>query len=139
MIRSIADFERRLNELDPRDVAFVVHVDQLMVELSPSLNAAVYDAIFRFFERHTDADCGAPGTLVHHVERYYPNYVDALLESVARKSSFNGVLMINRILNSEIDSDLRARLFSALVRVSEGDNTSAIIREMAAGFVERHR
>ena len=98
MIETIDEFERRLNALNPEDDAFVIDIDELIEDLAPSLNNKVYEPIFHFFEIHPEADCGAPGTLVHHVEDYYPNYVDSLIESVHRRTSYNGVLMINRIL-----------------------------------------
>src|SRR5688572_2445555 len=102
VIESMDEFERHLSQLDPEHVAFVLRVDELIVQLSPSLKAYAYQPIFRFFEAHPGAHCGAPGTLVHHVEAYYPNYVTALVESVRRISTYNTVLMVHRILNSEL-------------------------------------
>ncbi len=138
MIDTIEEFERLLNELNPDDDAFVLQTDKLICELEPLLNDKVYPAIFRFFESHADADCGAPGTLVHFVEHYYPNYVEALLDSVRRTTSYNGVLMVHRILNSKIDDDLRRQLLSVLTLAADDVRASKQVREMAAEFVTLH-
>lgn len=137
MIETLEEFERRLGDLDPEEVDFSLRCDELIEVLSPSLNDAVYNVILRFFEAHPGAICGAPGTLVHHVETCYPNYVDALIDSVKEKPSFNGVLMINRILNSKVDDELARRLFDALVLASKDASIPLHVREMAVRFVER--
>ena len=138
MIETADEFENRLRLLDPEEGAFVIRADALIENLSPSINDKVYAPIFRFFELHPHADCGAPGTLVHHVEDYYPNYVDALIDSIHRKTSYNGVLMINRILNSDIDDELRRRLCDALLRASNDATAAPHVREMAVRFVQLH-
>ena len=138
MIETIDEFERQLSQLDPHDVAFVLHADALIGNLSPDLHAKVYDVILRFFETHADADCGAPGTLVHHIEAFYPNCVEAIIASVDRKTSYNGVLMIHRILNSKVNDELRERLFARIVKASRDETATAHVREMAARFVQRH-
>ena len=97
MIDSVADFSDQLSRLDPDDDAFVLHVDHLVNQTSPATLEVAYPAIFRFFEAHPEHDCGMPGTLVHMMEDYYPNYVDSLMESVERTPSTNTVLMVNRI------------------------------------------
>jgi hypothetical protein len=138
MIETADEFENRLLLLDPEEDAFVIHADELIEDLSPSINDKVYEPIFRFFELHPLADCGAPGTLVHHVEDYYPNYVEALIDSVHRKTSYNGVLMIHRILNSDVDDELRRRLFDAVLRASNDATAAPHVREMAVRFVQLH-
>lgn len=138
MIETIDEFELQLSRLDPHDHAFVLHADALIESLSPELHANVYDVIFRFFEVYADADCGAPGTFVYLVEAFYPNYVDSLLASVDRKTSYNGVLMINRILNSKVNDDLRNQLMTRIVRASRDETAATHVREMAACFVQRH-
>lgn len=138
MIETTEEFEKRLILLDPNDDAFVIRADELIGDLSPSINDKVYEPIFRFFESHPHAACGAPGALVHHVEDYYPKYVDALIDSVHRKTSFNGVMMINRILNSDVDDELRRRLFDAVLRASNDDTAPSHVREMAVRYVKYH-
>jgi hypothetical protein len=138
MIAAVEEFETRLKRLDPDDNAFVLQGDELIGALAPSIADKVYLAILQFFERHPNADCGAPGTLVHHMEEFYPNYVDALIESVNRRPSYNGALMVNRILNTDIDPKLRSRLLAVLNGIIQGDKQVAThVLEMVRGFVER--
>jgi hypothetical protein len=141
MIESIDEFERQLNALDPDpdEVAFVADTNLLLEQLSPILHPYVFDTILRFFESHSDSALGAPGPLVHHIEQFFPNYVDSLIGSVARKPSYCGVWMINRILNSDVDFDLRQRLMAALVAAASPDRLTAVhVREMADDFVKLH-
>jgi|GEM_PF-7123358 len=138
MIATVEEFETRLNRLDPDDTSFVLRTDELISDLAPSIADKIYSAILRFFERHPNSDCGAPGTLVHHMEEFYPNYVDALIESLNRRPSYNGALMVNRILNSDINPDSRSRLLAALNGVIKGDQqVGAHVLEMVKGFIER--
>ncbi|SKA85651.1 hypothetical protein SAMN02745166_01177 [Prosthecobacter debontii] len=137
MITNTDDFRNQLMRLDPYVDEFVLHVDQLVEQLAPEIADSVYPAIFEFFETAPDADCGAPGTLVHHVERYYPNYLPALKASVRRKPSYNGVLMINRILSSNLDAVVRNELMEILrVTVADQAVPDEII-EMVEGLIER--
>ena len=127
-----------LAELPPGAVKVFDATPDLPVGVTLDMHANVYDVIFRFFEVYADADCGAPGTFVHLVEAFYPNYVDSLLASVDRKTSYNGVLMINRILNSKVNDDLRNQLMTRIVRASRDETAATHVREMAARFVQRH-
>lgn len=80
MIESVAEFECLLNELNPVDNEFVVQADELLEQLPANIASHVYPVVFAFFEKHPEADCGAPGPLVHHIEHYYPNYVETLMQ-----------------------------------------------------------
>jgi hypothetical protein len=138
MIENIDEFEARLRLLNPDEVDFVHQTDELVEALDPGIRSNVYEAVFRFFEAHPDSDCGAPGTLVHHLEEFYPNYVDALVDSLHRKPSYNGVLMVNRILNSEVKGGLRTRLLKSLQKAANDANSSKQVRVMASKFHDRH-
>ncbi|WP_158442742.1 hypothetical protein [Rhodopirellula baltica] len=138
MIDSVADFSDRLNGLDPDDDAFVLHVDDLVEQTSPATLEIAYSAIFRFFEAHPENDCGMPGTLIYMMEDYYPNYIDDLLDSIGRTPSANTVLMVNRILNSDVDSDLRRRLIQCLRDASMNSSGSPLVKEEARRYLERH-
>ena len=137
MITSADNFRKQLMCLDPYADEFVIQADELVEQLSPEIADSVYLAIFEFFETAPDADCGAPGTLVHHVEDYYPNYLSALKDSVRRKPSYHGVLMINRILNSDLVDAERSELMEIL-RATVADRAAPDeVIEMAEGFIER--
>ncbi|MEM6474524.1 MAG: hypothetical protein AAF802_33640, partial [Planctomycetota bacterium] len=138
MIDSVADFSDRLNQLDPDDDAFVLHVDDLVEQTSPDTLEIAHSAIFRFFGTHPENDCGMPGTLIHMMEDYYPNYVDDLVDSIGRTPSANAVLMVNRILNSDVDSDLHSRLIQCLRGASMNDSGSPLVKEEARRYLDRH-
>ena len=137
MIDSVADFSDQLNRLDPDDDAFVLQVDDLVEQTSPGTLEAAYPVIFRFFEAHPENDCGMPGTLVHMMEDYYPNYVESLMESAKRTPSTNTILMVNRILNSDVDGDLRDRLIECL-RNASVHKGSQLVGEEAQRYLDRH-
>ena len=123
--------------LDPYADEFVIQADELVEHLSPEIADSIYPAVFEFFEATPDADCGAPGTLVHHVEEFYPHYLPALKQSVRRKPSYNGVLMINRILNSDMDETERSELMQILrATVVESSAPDEVI-EMVERFIRR--
>lgn len=126
-------------QLDPYADDFVIHADELVEQLDPEIADSVYPSVFEFFETAPDADCGAPGTLVHHVEHFYPNYLSALKESVMRKPSYNGVLMINRILNSELAETDRGELMKILRAVVADRSAPDEVIDMVEGFIERRK
>ncbi len=138
IIETLEVFSERLNRLDPDDDAFVLHVDDLVENTTPAILELAYPSIFRFFEAHPENDCGMPGTLVHMMEDYYPNYVDELVESVSRMPSANAVLMVNRILNSDVDEKLRNRLIQCLRDACTHKNSSSLIQEEAHRYLDRH-
>ena len=137
MINTIEQFEERLVNLNPAANDFVLHADELIEALSPEIADSVYLPILRFFEANPEADCGAPGALVHHVESYFPNYVVALKDSVRRTPSYNGVLMINRILNSNLTATDRAEYMGLLNAVLTHRSATPQIIEMTRRFIKR--
>lgn len=136
MIDTFTAFEQALHQLNPEDYDFVLRADELINDLSPGLASTIYPAILAFFEQHPDSDCGGPGTLVHHLEAYYPNYVSALIESAKRKPSCSAALMLNRILNSTISDVQRREISGVLHSISGNINSSNWVREAAKGFIE---
>ena len=54
MIDSVTVFAARLNQLNPNDDAFVLYVDDLVDETSPSTLEVAYPVIFRSFEAHPE-------------------------------------------------------------------------------------
>jgi hypothetical protein len=137
MIATLGEFEQRISALDPEQVDFVLRADDLVAALSQEIAPLVYEPILRFFEAHPRADCGAPGTFVHHVEDYYPNYVVALRQSVSRAPSYNGVLMLNRILNSKISDAERVEYLAILRSVISNASAPDTVRSMAKRFLDR--
>lgn len=98
--------------------------------------AAVFPHAFRFFEDHAGADLGMPGPLVHFLETFFPDYVDDLCESVARKPTTHTLWMVNRILNGEISRPIRRRLVKLLRDAADDPATDQVIRDLANEFLE---
>jgi hypothetical protein len=97
---------------------------------------AVFDEAFLFFESHTNADLGMPGPLVHFIEKFYPKYLDELSASVERVPTKYTVWMINRILNSKIESSVREHLLNLLHKVSRNQEVDDVIREQAIEHIK---
>jgi hypothetical protein len=129
-------FELRLLELDPRDDSFPLEVDSLVSSVPSELHADLIGAIFRFFEKYPLEDCGAPGTLVHFVEHYYPAYKSVLLCSLASSPSINALLLLHRILNSELTTGERSEYLDALSQVAHRTDIHATLVRRAEGFVD---
>jgi hypothetical protein len=80
---------------------------------------------------------GIPGTLVHLIERYYPSYKAALLESLCRSPSYFGVVMVNRILNSKLSAPERAEYLQALNEVVSNGSAPLVVRKTTERFLVR--
>ncbi|ULU24453.1 hypothetical protein [Dyella terrae] len=93
------EFGVALQLLDPDLDDFDASVDGLIGRLDTSDVHGCIDRVFEFFEAHPVADLGVPGSLVHFVEQFYPEYKARLLFSLRRAPSLRGVWMANRILN----------------------------------------
>ena len=91
---------------------------------------------FRFFEDHPDVELGTPGPLVHFIEKFFPDYVDDLCRSLARRPTAHTVWMLNRILNADIPSTMRRRLLDLLGNVAADPSTDDTVREEALGFLK---
>ena len=96
----------------------------------------VFKEAFQFFERHSDADLGMPGPLVHFLEDFYPDYLDALSESVERKPTMYTVWMVNRVLNDDIPDEVRTRMLALLRCAAANPAADEESRESAVEFLD---
>jgi len=94
---------------------------------------------FQFFEEHAGADLGVPGPLVHFLERFYPQYLDELCASVARKPTTYTVWMLNRILNAKPPEAIRERLIALLRAVANNPVMDLAVREQSLRFLEHQQ
>jgi hypothetical protein len=99
----------------------------------------VFPHAFRFFEDHPDVELGTPGALVHFIEKFFPDYIDDLCTSLARRSTAHTVWMLNRILNADIPSTMRQRLLDILGNVAADPSTDETVREEALGFLKHQK
>ena len=93
------------------DEDFGDYVPQKLYDLTEAVSKLssherVIPELFRVMERFPDAELGAPGPLVHTLERL--DYASELVASIHRRPTPHGVWMINRILNtSPVEADRR--------------------------------
>lgn len=74
----------------------------------------LFETIFSYMEKNHSEDLGSPGPLVHFVEKGYPEYLGLLKKSLKRQPTNLTIWMLNRILNSELELDLRNELLELL-------------------------
>lgn len=91
--------------------------------------------MFAVMERLSESDLGSPGPLVHTLETF-TGYQEELVKSVRRRPTVLSVWMINRILNTDLASDVR-RDFMALLRDAEvHPEATSEAREQARDFIK---
>jgi len=105
----------------------------MLIEDDPD-SSSVIPHIFAFFEAHPEADFGAPGPLVHFLEKQ-PDYEKHLIKSVARKPTAPCIWMINRILNVTISPEKRTTLLNLLQSVLTNPNADEYARDQADNFL----
>jgi hypothetical protein len=77
--------------------------------------AEAVEPILRFMEGHPSIDYGAPGALVHFVERFRSkNYQEKLVESIRRKPTSHTIWMLNRLINGTTELDARRFFFDIM-------------------------
>ena len=91
------------------------------------------EALLGIMERHPLADFGMPGAMVHFIERFYPQFVPLLIDSVKRAPSLHAVWMLNRCINGASD---KSELLSVLEGVINNENADNAVRDHAKEFFE---
>jgi len=132
----VEQFEIELMKLNPEGDQFYLQVDELLESVSQELYEALIPSIFSFFESHPIENCGMPGTLVHLVEDFYPNYKSILLQSLAKAPSYNAILMVNRILNSKLSKQDREEYISTLVEIRDNQEIKPELRKDAEEYID---
>lgn len=101
-IVSTEDFPSRSAELVNSWIASDVEVEAV-------------EPILQFMEGHPFIDYGAPGALVHFVEKFYARgYETKLVESVKRRPTTTTVWMLNRVINGTKAADAKRNLIGIL-------------------------
>lgn len=96
---------------------------------------AAISELFGVMERMPEADLGSPGPLVHTLEAL-KGYEVELMRSVRRSPSLLSVWMINRILNTDVRSDLRQSYMSLLNQAATRPEVPKTVRDDARDFFE---
>ena len=96
------------------------------------------DVVLRFMEENPGLDLGAPGPLVHFVEKFHGvGYEEKLLRSLSRRPTMYTVWMLNRVLNSTKDSRARDHLLDALRAAQNHPMVDDQTRKQASRFLAR--
>ena len=94
-------------------------VDALESEPEPF---AFVEPILRLFEAHPDTYFGAPGPLVHFVEKFYRHGYEAILcSSFSRRPTRQTALMLNRLINgsSGVQKEEYVEMFTQALQRSD--------------------
>ena len=94
------------------------------------------ESILLLMEEKPNLDFGAPGPLVHFMEKYYKNgYEERLINSVKRKPTPQTVWMINRIIN---DPKLpnRQEYMDLLSSITNNNDIDKTVKDMIKSFLE---
>lgn len=95
------------------------------------------DAMIEIYEKYPDEDNDVLWGMLHGIEDI-GNYEMKVIESVKRKPSFFGILMINRMLNADINSIGYIDLVEILKTAVSNPFASNFIKEQALRFINRH-
>jgi len=111
-------------------------LQNLVDEIFQSKNPEKYtESVLQVFERFPENDESVFWGILHGLETL-PNYEEKLIESVQRKPSLIGLLMINRLINSGKEIIGGIRLLDLLSSVSKKQQISEIIKSQAENFLE---
>lgn len=133
------EFGQRLLQLNPAAVSHPRDVDALIDAVLPVDHAKLLPHIFAFFEAYPENEIGAPGSLVHFAEHFDPAYQEVLLTSLERQPSHFAVLMVNRILNSELPAQERVKYTALLTHAACDQRAPESVRQFAQRLLERQR
>jgi hypothetical protein len=115
------------------EVPDYLHMLMGVLKELPSRERAIPE-IFALMERLPDSDLGWPGPLGHALERM--NYTDELVASIRRRPTVLAILMVNRILNTDLPPERRQFYLDLLASVDGHPEANAAAREQARQFIE---
>jgi hypothetical protein len=124
--------------LDLQDPGSMERLEVLVEELrAREQSTAVVERLLRFIENHPDDDLGAPGPLVHYLERFYRRgYEGQLLVSARRTPTLHNVWMLNRLINGSQGTEL-ADYIAAMRAIATDADTRDDVRQLASKFFTR--
>lgn len=138
-MNEIEAFAFALNQLDPESDSFDLEIDQLLDTTDSKIYPDLYRPIFDYFAQHATSSMGGPGPLVHHIETYYPNYLDTLKYDLVQRPSCTTALLANRILNSKISAQERIEWLGLLSAICSNPVAAPAIRADAEEYLEYQR
>lgn len=95
--------------------------------------------LLALLERNPTLDWGAPGPVVHAVERFFKRgYEPLLLESVGRAPTAHTLWMVNRVING-VPPDQKGPLHAALRQAAARPDVPGAVRQAALEFLTAQR
>ena len=76
--------------------------------------------------------------MVHLLERHYPDYVPTLITSVEQKPRYSSIIMLHRIMNSELSKEDKSKYLVLLKAVADNNTADDITKVNAQEFYEFH-
>jgi hypothetical protein len=135
-MRQVEIFKLELMKLNPTDDEFPLQVDKLVESIPADLHVSLIPSIFGYFELHPLEECGMPGGLIHLIEGYEPEYILLLIESLRKVPSCSAILMLNRILNSQLSVIEREKYTAILIELSSKSGLHPELQKEAKDYIE---
>lgn len=122
------------NNIGSNDFEFVMKKNIMELEIqNVGIEAVV--PLLQLMERHPLNDFGAPGAIVHFVERFYKKgYEELLIESIKRRPSMHTVWMLNRIINGSENSKVYIEIMNNIINCNDVEEE---IKNEARNFINR--
>ena len=138
MKSNITQFCNALEKIEPEKSGGLISYLYDLVDLLEGVNeiTPIYDSVFQFLEKYPSADIGNPGPLVHLLERHYPDYVPKLIASIEQKPTYNSIIMLHRIMNSELSKEDESKYLALLKAVADSNTVDEITKENAQEFYD---
>ena len=112
---------------------FAYESEEIMEQIeAEGAGSEMIPALLGIMERHPLDDFGMPGPMVHFIERFHPDYVPQLFESVQRRPALHTVWMLHRCMNGSKEKEQYMQILKA---VAENDSIEAEIRDSAKSFL----
>ncbi|MCR5327313.1 MAG: hypothetical protein K6E12_00455 [Saccharofermentans sp.] len=93
----------------------------------------IVEDLLRIMEKHPLDDFGMPGAMVRFIEKFDPEYIPLLIQSIKRAPSMHTLWMLNRCIN---DSDNPDEYIDVLKEVAANESLDEAIRQSAQEFVD---
>lgn len=88
------------------------------------------DPVLDFISKHPEVDFGAPGKLVHFVERFYhQGYEELLMESVLKSPTVHNIWMLHRCYNDN-DPNLVRQIQTLVGELKKDKTLDSQVRSM---------
>ena len=129
----IDELIKQLDELVGTD-DFEYEMDKIMGRIgAEGTGFEIVEDLLRIMEKHPLDDFGMPGAMVHFIEKYDPEYIPLLIQSIKRAPSMHTLWMLNRYINGSDDAD---EYIDILKEVAANESLDEDIRQSAQEFVD---